>query len=63
MEVMGLMPQEFVDEYIVRVVDVFTMWQSGTGVRVQVITFRPICSSKLEGLLIFFPPIIAFFNS
>ncbi|KAK7309636.1 hypothetical protein RJT34_06527 [Clitoria ternatea] len=32
MEVMGLMLGEFMDEYIVRVVDVFTMPQSGTGV-------------------------------
>lgn len=31
MEVMGLMLGEFVDDYTVRVVDVFAMPQSGTG--------------------------------
>ena len=31
MEVMGLMLGEFVDEYTVRVIDVFAMPQSGTG--------------------------------
>jgi 26S proteasome regulatory subunit N11 len=35
MEVMGLMLGEFVDEYTVRVVDVFAMPQSGTGVSVE----------------------------
>ncbi|XP_058744799.1 26S proteasome non-ATPase regulatory subunit 14 homolog [Vicia villosa] len=37
MEVMGLMLGEFVDEYTVRVVDVFSMSQSGTGVSVEVV--------------------------
>src|SRR3990167_7258211 len=32
MEVMGLMLGEFVDDYTVRVIDVFAMPQSGTGV-------------------------------
>ncbi|KAI3979810.1 hypothetical protein MKX01_013905 [Papaver californicum] len=36
-EVMGLMLGEFVDEYTVRVVDVFAMPQSGTGVSVEAI--------------------------
>uniref|UniRef100_A0A7S1TE88 MPN domain-containing protein n=1 Tax=Compsopogon caeruleus TaxID=31354 RepID=A0A7S1TE88_9RHOD len=35
MEVMGLMLGEFVDDYTVRVVDVFAMPQSGTGVSVE----------------------------
>ncbi|MBA0738251.1 hypothetical protein Gogos_011641, partial [Gossypium gossypioides] len=37
MEVMGLMLGEFVDEYTVRVVDVFAMPQSGTGASVEVV--------------------------
>jgi 26S proteasome regulatory subunit N11 len=37
MEVMGLMLGEFVDEYTVRVVDVFAMPQSGTGVTVEAV--------------------------
>lgn len=35
MEVMGLMLGEMVDEYIVNVVDVFAMPQSGTSVSVE----------------------------
>ena len=35
MEVMGLMIGEYVDEYTVRVIDVFAMPQSGTGVSVE----------------------------
>ncbi|XP_044965604.1 probable inactive receptor kinase At1g27190 [Hordeum vulgare subsp. vulgare] len=35
MEVMGLMLQEFLDEYTVTVVDLFAMPQSGTGVSVE----------------------------
>ncbi|RWS20156.1 26S proteasome non-ATPase regulatory subunit 14-like protein, partial [Leptotrombidium deliense] len=35
MEVMGLMLGEFVDDYMVRVIDVFAMPQSGTGVSVE----------------------------
>lgn len=34
---MGLMLGEFVDEYTVRVVDVFAMPQSGTGVSVEAV--------------------------
>lgn len=37
MEVMGLLLGEFVDEYTVRVVDVFAMPQSGTGVSVEAV--------------------------
>lgn len=37
MEVMGLMLGEFVDEYTVKVVDVFAMPQSGTGVSVEAV--------------------------
>merc|ERR1719156_192961 len=37
MEVMGLMLGEFVDEYTVRVVDVFAMPQSGTGGSVEAV--------------------------
>ncbi|MBA0612912.1 hypothetical protein Godav_013458, partial [Gossypium davidsonii] len=37
MEVMGLMLGGFVDEYTVRVVDVFAMSQSGTGVSVEAV--------------------------
>ncbi|KAJ1984597.1 multicatalytic endopeptidase [Dimargaris verticillata] len=37
MEVMGLMLGEFVDDYTVRVIDVFAMPQSGTGVSVEAI--------------------------
>lgn len=37
LEVMGLMLGEFIDEYNVRVVDVFAMPQSGTGVTVEAV--------------------------
>ncbi|KAI9366715.1 26S proteasome non-ATPase regulatory subunit 14 [Zopfochytrium polystomum] len=37
MEVMGLMLGEFIDDYTVRVVDVFAMPQSGTGVSVEAV--------------------------
>lgn len=37
LEVMGLMLGEFVDDYTVRVVDVFAMPQSGTGVSVEAV--------------------------
>ncbi|PVU92358.1 hypothetical protein BB559_003750 [Furculomyces boomerangus] len=37
MEVMGLMLGEFVDKYTIKVVDVFAMPQSGTGVSVEAI--------------------------
>lgn len=38
MEVMGLMLGEFVDEYTVKVVDVFAMPQSGSAVSVGTLT-------------------------
>jgi 26S proteasome regulatory subunit N11 len=37
LEVMGLMLGEFVDEYTVKVTDVFAMPQSGTGVSVEAV--------------------------
>jgi len=44
MEVMGLMLGEFVDDYTVRVVDVFAMPQSGTGVSVELMRlFKLLC--------------------
>ncbi len=39
LEVMGLMLGEFVDEYTIKVVDVFAMPQSGTGVSVEAIDY------------------------
>jgi 26S proteasome regulatory subunit N11 len=39
MEVMGLMLGEFVDDYTVRVVDVFAMPQSGTGVSIEAVDY------------------------
>eukprot|EP00708_Paratrimastix_pyriformis_P003578 GAFH01002362.1.p1 GENE.GAFH01002362.1~~GAFH01002362.1.p1 ORF type:complete len:360 (+),score=75.34 GAFH01002362.1:146-1081(+) len=39
MEVMGLMLGQFVDEYTVRVEDVFAMPQSGTGVSVEAVDY------------------------
>jgi len=39
MEVMGLMLGDFVDDYTVRVVDVFAMPQSGTGVSVEAVDY------------------------
>lgn len=39
LEVMGLMLGEFVDDYTVKVVDVFAMPQSGTGVSVEAIDY------------------------
>ncbi|XP_074580751.1 26S proteasome non-ATPase regulatory subunit 14 homolog [Curcuma longa] len=49
MEVMGLMLGEFVDEYTVRVVDVFAMPQSGTGVSVEAID--PVFQTKMLDML------------
>merc|ERR1711916_97749 len=40
MEVMGLMLGEFVDDYMVRVVDVFAMPQIGTGVSVEAVDYE-----------------------
>lgn len=49
MEVMGLMLGEFVDEYTVRVVDVFAMPQSGTGVSVEAVD--PVFQTKMLDML------------
>ena len=53
MEVMGLMLGEFVDEYTVRVIDVFAMPQSGTGVSVEAVdpVFQVYLSDNTENLL------------
>ncbi|KAK0577736.1 hypothetical protein LWI29_037747 [Acer saccharum] len=48
MEVMGLMLGEFVDEYTVRVVDVFAMPQSGTGVSVEAVDHGCLESSWMS---------------
>ena len=54
MEVMGLMLGEFVDDYTVRVIDVFAMPQSGTGVSVEAVdpvfqvSFTNICQIYVE---------------
>eukprot|EP00128_Syssomonas_multiformis_P011475 Colp12_sorted_trinity150504_noHs@1705 len=45
MEVMGLMLGEFVDDYTVRVIDVFAMPQSGTGVSVEAVD--PVFQTKM----------------
>jgi 26S proteasome regulatory subunit N11 len=37
MEVMGLMLGEFIDDYTLKVIDVFAMPQSGTGVSVEAV--------------------------
>lgn len=49
MEVMGLMLGEFVDDYTVRVLDVFAMPQSGTGVSVEAVD--PVFQSKMLDML------------
>ena len=49
MEVMGLMLGEFVDEYTVKVVDVFAMPQSGTGVSVEAVD--PVFQTKMLDML------------
>lgn len=49
MEVMGLMLGDFVDEYTVRVVDVFAMPQSGTGVSVEAVD--PVFQTKMMDML------------
>merc|ERR1711904_136689 len=49
MEVMGLMLGEFVDDYTVRVVDVFAMPQSGTGVSVEAVD--PVFQMKMLEML------------
>ncbi|KAH9814549.1 JAB1/Mov34/MPN/PAD-1 ubiquitin protease-domain-containing protein [Melampsora americana] len=45
LEVMGLMLGEFVDDWTVRVVDVFAMPQSGTGVSVEAVD--PVFQTKM----------------
>lgn len=49
MEVMGLMLGEFVDEYTVKVVDVFAMPQNGTGVSVEAVD--PVFQTKMLDML------------
>jgi 26S proteasome regulatory subunit N11 len=49
MEVMGLMLGEFVDDYTVKVVDVFAMPQSGTGVSVEAVD--PVFQTNMLGML------------
>lgn len=49
MEVMGLMLGEFVDDYTVKVVDVFAMPQSGTGVSVEAVD--PVFQTKMMDML------------
>jgi 26S proteasome regulatory subunit N11 len=49
MEVMGLMLGEFVDEYTIKVVDVFAMPQSGTGVSVEAVD--PVFQTQMLDLL------------
>jgi len=49
MEVMGLMLGEFVDAYTVRVIDVFAMPQSGTGVSVEAVD--PVFQAKMLDML------------
>jgi len=49
MEVMGLMLGEFVDDYTIKVVDVFAMPQSGTGVSVEAVD--PVFQTKMLDML------------
>ncbi|KAI5480919.1 hypothetical protein MNV49_006729 [Pseudohyphozyma bogoriensis] len=49
LEVMGLMLGEFVDEFTVRVIDVFAMPQSGTGVSVEAVD--PVFQTKMLDML------------
>ena len=49
MEVMGLMIGDFVDDYTIRVVDVFAMPQSGTGVSVEAVD--PVFQQQMLDLL------------
>ncbi|KAI9731554.1 MAG: multicatalytic endopeptidase [Cirrosporium novae-zelandiae] len=49
MEVMGLMLGGFVDDFTVRVVDVFAMPQSGTGVSVEAVD--PVFQTKMMDML------------
>ncbi|EDQ85428.1 uncharacterized protein MONBRDRAFT_11954 [Monosiga brevicollis MX1] len=49
MEVMGLMLGEFVDDYTVRVIDVFAMPQNGTGVSVEAVD--PVFQTQMLDML------------
>jgi|ERR1712000_72171 len=49
LEVMGLMLGEFVDDYTVRVIDVFAMPQNGTGVSVEAVD--PVFQTKMLDML------------
>lgn len=49
LEVMGLMLGEFIDEYNVKVVDVFAMPQSGTGVTVEAVD--PVFQTNMMDIL------------
>jgi len=49
MEVMGLMLGEYVDDYTVRVLDVFAMPQSGTGVSVEAVD--PVFQQQMVDML------------
>eukprot|EP00800_Vazella_pourtalesii_P008278 TRINITY_DN21910_c0_g1_i1.p1 TRINITY_DN21910_c0_g1~~TRINITY_DN21910_c0_g1_i1.p1 ORF type:complete len:325 (-),score=73.24 TRINITY_DN21910_c0_g1_i1:24-920(-) len=49
MEVMGLMLGDFVDDYTVKVIDVFAMPQSGTGVSVEAVD--PVFQAKMLDML------------
>ncbi|KAI5180752.1 26S proteasome regulatory subunit N11 [Nematocida sp. AWRm80] len=49
MEVMGLMLGEFIDDYTIKVVDVFAMPQSGTGVSVEAVD--PVFQTKMMDML------------
>ena len=49
MEVMGLMLGSFIDEYTTKVVDVFAMPQSGTGVSVEAVD--PVFQTKMLEML------------
>merc|ERR1719498_730853 len=49
MEVMGLMLGEFIDDYTVRVVDVFSMPQSGSSVSVEAVD--PVFQTKMLDML------------
>lgn len=48
MEVMGLMLGEFVDDYTVRVIDVFAMPQSGTVNSFSFLVATLICHSSMR---------------
>lgn len=49
LEVMGLMLGEFVDDYNVKIIDVFAMPQSGTGVTVEAVD--PVFQTKMMDIL------------